>query len=277
MAKISMDELLEAGVHFGHQVHRWNPKMRSFIYGQKGGVHIFDLAKTVKRLEEALDFVKKLSQEGKTILFVGTKRQAQDIITKEAEKSGSPYVNQRWLGGTLTNFLTIKRQIKTLNDMEEEQKNGKWEDLIKKERLSLTRKLERLKANISGIKNLKALPDALFAIDVNKEYLAVAEAKKLGLPIIAICDTNSNPDGINYIIPANDDAIKSLRLLITKVADTIVANKPKKQETKKEPGSTGENAEKIIEEEMVPPDKLEKLEKSPLKEGIIKRQAEKKE
>jgi small subunit ribosomal protein S2 len=234
-----MEELLESGVHFGHQVHRWNPKMRPFIYGQKGGVHIFDLAQTVRRLGVVLEFVKKISLEGKTILFVGTKRQARDIIKEEAEKADSPYVNGRWLGGTLTNFSTIRKQIKKLNQLEEEQKGGKWDDLIKKERLSLERKLEKLKVNISGLEDLKDLPGALFVTDVNRDSLAVREAKKLGIPIIAICDTNSDPEGISYIIPANDDAIKSLRFLISQIANTIAENKSKRVTLSKKAGEEG--------------------------------------
>jgi small subunit ribosomal protein S2 len=227
LSKISMEELLESGVHFGHQVHRWNPKMRSFIYGQKGGVHIFDLAKTIKKLDEALNYISQLSKQGKTILFVGTKRQVQDIIREEAEKCDTSYVNGRWLGGTLTNFSTIRKQIKNLNEMEEAKKSGQWDNLIKKERLSLTRKLDKLKVNMSGLKNLKSLPDTIFVTDTNREHLAVSEAKNLSIPIIAICDTNSNPDGIDYIIPANDDAIKSLRFLISKIAETIIQNRGK--------------------------------------------------
>jgi small subunit ribosomal protein S2 len=253
LSKITLEQLLESGVHFGHQVHRWNPKMRSFIYGQKGGVHIFDLSKTVKYLDEALKFVQELSKEGKIILFVGTKRQAQDIICEEAERSDSPYVNQRWLGGTLTNFSTIKRQIKSLNDFEEDKKSGNWDKLIKKERLMLQRKLDKLQVNITGLRNLRAVPDAIFVTDVNREYIAIAEAKKLGIPIIAICDTNVNPEGITYPIPANDDAIKSLKFLVGLVADKIIKNKPKKDveaddlipEVVKKEGKVKEESQKL--------------------------------
>jgi len=223
---IKLEKLLEAGVHFGHQVHRWNPKMRLFIYGQKGGVHIFDLTKTIKYLQEALEFVKKLAQENKTLLFVGTKKQAQEIIQKEATKAGCPYVNYRWLGGLLTNFTTIKKQINKMDELAEGNKDLK-ENLTKKERRILAKKLEKLKENFKGLSHLQELPDAVFIADVNKDYLAVKEAQRLGIPIIAICDTNSDPTGISYIIPANDDAIRSLQLIISLIADTFIKNKPK--------------------------------------------------
>lgn len=225
MSKITLNQLLEAGVHFGHQVHRWNPKMRSFIYGQKGGVHIFDLTKTLIYLEKALEFVKELAKQNKVILFVGTKKQAQKIIQEAAQKCQMPYINRKWLGGTLTNFVTMKKQIKKLNDIENEENTNLWSELTKKEKIILERKLKKLKENIEGIKSLTNLPDALFIVDINKEYLAVSEAKKLNIPIIAICDTNVNPDDVDYPIPGNDDAIKSLNLLVNLIAEEIIKNK----------------------------------------------------
>lgn len=227
--EISFEEMLRSGVHFGHQVQRWNPKMKPFIFGKKGGVHIFDLPKTVIKFREALNFIKDLSSKNGTILFVGTKRQAKDIIAEEAKNAGMPYVNQRWLGGTLTNFDTVKRQIQKIKQMEEEKTKDSYQNMTKKEKLLFDRDLEKLNETFFGIKNLNQVPDALFVIDIKREYIAVSEANKLGIPIIGVVDTNADPDLVSYIIPANDDAIKSIRFISSMISRTIIENKAKQE------------------------------------------------
>jgi len=219
-----MKELLEAGVHFGHQVRRWNPKMKEFIFGERNGIYIIDLQKTQRMFREAIGFVTNLIAEdkGKTVLFVGTKRQAQDAIREEAEKCSQYYVNQRWLGGLLTNFQTVQKSIKRLKDLESMQTDGRYEKLTKKERIKLDRERESLNKNLSGIKNMSRLPDAVFIIDVKKEEIAVAEANRLGIPIVAVVDTNCSPEGIDYVIPGNDDALRAVRLFASRIADAIV-------------------------------------------------------
>jgi small subunit ribosomal protein S2 len=219
-----MKELLEAGVHFGHQVRRWNPKMKEYIFGERNGIYIIDLQKTQRMFREAIAFVTNLIAEdkGKTVLFVGTKRQAQDAIREEAEKCGQFYVNQRWLGGLLTNFQTVQKSIKRLKDLESMQTDGRYEKMTKKERIKLDRERESLNKNLAGIKSMNRLPDAVFIIDVKKEEIAVAEANRLGIPIVAVVDTNCSPEGIDYVIPGNDDALRAVRLFASRISDAIV-------------------------------------------------------
>ncbi|WP_431794357.1 30S ribosomal protein S2 [Bacillus altitudinis] len=230
MSVISMKQLLEAGVHFGHQTRRWNPKMKRYIFTERNGIYIIDLQKTVKKVEEAYNFTKNLAADGGKILFVGTKKQAQDSVKEEAIRSGMFYVNQRWLGGTLTNFETIQKRIKRLKDIEKMQENGTFEVLPKKEVVQLKKELERLEKFLGGIKDMKRLPDALFIIDPRKERIAVAEARKLNIPIIGIVDTNCDPDEIDVVIPANDDAIRAVKLLTAKMADAILESKQGEEE-----------------------------------------------
>ena len=219
-----MKELLEAGVHFGHQVRRWNPKMKEYIFGERNGIYIIDLQKTQRMFREAIAFVTNLIAEdkGKTVLFVGTKRQAQEAIREESEKCGQYYVNQRWLGGLLTNFQTVQKSIKRLKDLESMQTDGRYEKMTKKERIKLDRERESLNKNLSGIKSMNRLPDCVFIIDVKKEEIAVAEANRLGIPIVAVVDTNCSPEGIDYVIPGNDDALRAVRLFASRIADAIV-------------------------------------------------------
>jgi small subunit ribosomal protein S2 len=219
-----MKELLEAGVHFGHQVRRWNPKMKEYIFGERNGIYIIDLQKTQRMFRDALGFVTNAIAEdrGKTVLFVGTKRQAQDAVREEAERSGQYYVNQRWLGGLLTNFQTVQKSIKRLKDLEAMQTDGRYEKLTKKERIKLDREREGLNKNLSGIKSMNRLPDIVFIIDVRKEEIAVAEANRLGIPIVAVVDTNCSPEGIDYVIPGNDDALRAVRLFASRIADSVL-------------------------------------------------------
>lgn len=225
MSVISMKQLLEAGVHFGHQTRRWNPKMKKYIFTERNGIYIIDLQKTVKKFEEAYKFVKELGENGGKMLFVGTKKQAQDSVKEEAERSGMYYVNQRWLGGTLTNFETIQKRISRLKDIERMSEDGTFEVLPKKEVVQLKKEQERLEKFLGGIKHMKGLPDALFIIDPRKERIAVAEAHKLNIPIVGIVDTNCDPDEIDYVIPANDDAIRAVKLITAKIADAIMEAK----------------------------------------------------
>jgi len=219
-----MKELLEAGVHFGHQVRRWNPKMKEYIFGERNGIYIIDLQKTQRMFRDAIAFVTDAIAEdrGKTVLFVGTKRQAQDAVREEAERSGQYYVNQRWLGGLLTNFQTVQKSIKRLKDLESMQTDGRYEKLTKKERIKLDREREGLNKNLSGIKSMSRLPDVVFIIDVRKEEIAVAEANRLGIPIVAVVDTNCSPEGIDYVIPGNDDALRAVRLFASRIADAVL-------------------------------------------------------
>ena len=224
MVSVTMKELLEAGVHFGHQVRRWNPKMKEYIFGERNGIYIIDLQKTQRMFRDALGFVASAIAEdrGKTVLFVGTKRQAQDAVREEAERAGQYYVNQRWLGGLLTNFQTVQKSIKRLKELEAMQTDGRYEKLTKKERIKLDREREGLNKNLSGIKSMNRLPDIVFIIDVRKEEIAVAEANRLGIPIVAVVDTNCSPEGIDYVIPGNDDALRAVRLFASRIADSIL-------------------------------------------------------
>jgi len=222
MAVISMKQLLEAGVHFGHQTRRWNPKMAKYIFTERNGIYIIDLQKTVKKVDEAYSFVRQLAEQGGTVLFVGTKKQAQDSVREEAERCGMFYVNQRWLGGTLTNFATIQKRIERLLQLEKMEEDGTFDVLPKKEVILLRKEKDRLQKFLGGIKGMRKLPDALFVIDPRKERIAVAEARKLGIPIVGIVDTNCDPDEIDYVIPGNDDAIRAVKLLTSKIADAII-------------------------------------------------------
>lgn len=225
MAVVSMKQLLEAGVHFGHQTRRWNPKMEKYIFTERNGIYIIDLQKTVKMMEEAYNYVRELASRGGTLLFVGTKKQAQDAVREEAERCGMFYVNHRWLGGTLTNFQTIRKRIERLHELERMEEDGTFDVLPKKEVVLLRKEHARLEKFLGGIKEMKDLPDAVFIIDPRKERIAVAEARRLGIPIIAIVDTNCDPDEVDYIIPGNDDAIRAVRLFTSKMADAVLEGK----------------------------------------------------
>jgi small subunit ribosomal protein S2 len=217
-----MKELLEAGVHFGHQTKRWNPKMKEFIFGERNGIYIIDLQKTLKMFKEASRFVQDLATQGRVIMFVGTKRQAQDAIAEEAQRCGQFYVNQRWLGGLLTNWVTVQKSVKRLKELDEMATDGRYELLPKKEVIKLERERKHLQANLAGIKDLNRLPDAIFVIDSNKEQIAVREARKLGIPVVAVVDTNCDPSEVDYVIPGNDDALRAIRLFTSKIADSVV-------------------------------------------------------
>lgn len=246
MAAISMKQLLEAGVHFGHQTRRWNPKMKKYIFTERNGIYIIDLQKTVKKVDEAYNYVRELAANGGTLLFVGTKKQAQDSVRDEAIRSGMYYVNQRWLGGTLTNFQTIRKRIERLKSIEKMEEDGTFEVLPKKEVVYLLKEKDRLVKFLGGIKDMKKVPDALFVIDPRKERIAIAEAHKLNIPIIGIVDTNCDPDEIDYVIPANDDAIRAVKLLTGKMADAILEGR-QGEETAEEEAQAVESAEKVTE------------------------------
>ena len=222
MANITMKELLEAGVHFGHQTKRWNPKMKEYIFGERNGIYIIDLQKTLKMFKEASRFIADLSSQGRIVLFVGTKRQAQDAVSEEATRANSFYINQRWLGGLLTNWVTVQKSVKRLKELDEMATDGRYELLPKKEVIKLERERKHLQANLAGIKNMSRLPDAIFVIDSNKEQIAVREARKLGIPVVAVVDTNCDPSEVDYVIPGNDDALRAIRLFASKIADSVV-------------------------------------------------------
>ena len=229
MAVISMKQLLEAGVHFGHQTRRWNPKMAQYIFTERNGIYIIDLQKTVRKIDEAYMFIRDLALEGKSVLFVGTKKQAQESIEAEAKRCGMYFVNNRWLGGTLTNFRTIQTRIKKLNEIDKMEKDGQFEVLPKKEVIKLCAEREKLLKNLGGIREMKKLPGALFIVDPRKERIAVQEARILGIPIVAIVDTNCDPDEIDYVIPGNDDAIRAVKLIAGKLADAVLEGKQGEQ------------------------------------------------
>ena len=222
MATITMKELLEAGVHFGHQTKRWNPKMKEYIFGERNGIYIIDLQKTLKMFKDASKYVTELCSSGKTILFVGTKRQAQDAIAEEANRAGMPYINQRWLGGLLTNWVTVQKSVKRLQELDEMATDGRYELLTKKEVIKLERERKHLQANLAGIKSMKRLPDALFIVDSNNEAIAVSEARKLGIPVVAVVDTNCDPTVVDYVIPGNDDALRAIRLFTSKISESAL-------------------------------------------------------
>ncbi len=221
MANITMKELLEAGVHFGHQTKRWNPKMKEYIFGERNGIYIIDLQKTLKMFKEASKFVQDLAADGRIILFVGTKRQAQDAIAEEAQRCSMYYVNQRWLGGLLTNWITVQKSVKRLKELDEMATDGRYDLLPKKEVIKLERERKHLQANLAGIKNMTRLPDAIFVIDSNKEQIAVRESRKLGIPVVAVVDTNCDPSEVDYVIPGNDDALRAIRLFTSKISESI--------------------------------------------------------
>ena len=229
MSVISMKQLLEAGVHFGHQTRRWNPKMAEYIFTERNGIYIIDLQKTVKKIEEAYYFVREVAMTGQGILFVGTKKQAQDSIKEEAERAGQFYVNARWLGGMLTNFKTIKTRINRLRELSKMEEEGVFEVLPKKEVIKLRSEMEKLEKYLGGIKNMNDLPGALFVVDPRKERISILEARKLGIPVVAIVDTNCDPDEVDYVIPGNDDAIRAVKLISAKMADAIIEGRQGEQ------------------------------------------------
>ena len=229
MAVVSMKQLLEAGVHFGHQTRRWNPKMATYIYTERNGIYLIDLQKTVKKLEEAYNFVRELGEKGETILFVGTKKQAQEAIKEEASRVGMYWVNARWLGGMLTNFKTIQTRIAKLRKIEKMEADGDFAYLPKKEVIKLKAEQEKLEKNLSGIKDMKKLPGAMFVVDPRKEHIAVMEARALGIPVVAIVDTNCDPDEVDYAIPGNDDAIRAVKLIASKMADAVLEGRQGEQ------------------------------------------------
>jgi len=247
LASITMKELLEAGVHFGHQTKRWNPKMKQYIFGERNGIYIIDLQKTLRLFKEATQFVTDLAAQGKTILFVGTKRQAQDAIAEEALRCNMFFVNQRWLGGLLTNFATIQKSIKRLKELDAMATDGRYELLPKKEVTRLERERKALEKNLSGIKNMPGRPDAVFVIDSKNEEIAVAEARRLGIPVIAIVDTNCDPDVVDYVIPGNDDALRAIRLFASKISESVIEG----QATNKEGVATEGKADDSEEGESV--------------------------
>ncbi|WP_163530613.1 30S ribosomal protein S2 [Halobacillus ihumii] len=225
MSVISMKQLLEAGVHFGHQTRRWNPKMKKYIFTERNGIYIIDLQKTVKKVDEAFNYVRQVAEDGGNVLFVGTKKQAQDTVRDEATRCGMYYINQRWLGGTLTNFQTIRKRINRLIDIERMEEDGTFDVLPKKEVVDMLKEKDRLVKFLGGIKEMTSIPDAMFVIDPRKERIAIAEAHKLNIPVIGIVDTNCDPDEIDYVIPANDDAIRAVKLLTSKMADAVLEAK----------------------------------------------------
>jgi small subunit ribosomal protein S2 len=222
---INMKELLEAGVHFGHQTKRWNPKMKDYIFGERNGIYIIDLQKTQRLFQEALNYIEELASQGGTIMFVGTKRQAQEAITEEAKRCGSPFVTERWLGGLLTNFVTIKKSLERLKELELLQQDGRGDRFTKKELAKFEKEREKLEKNLQGLKAMKTIPDAVFVIDTRKEAIAVKEARKLKIPVVGVVDTNCDPDEVDYVIPANDDALRAIRLFAGRIADAVNAGR----------------------------------------------------
>ena len=250
----TMKELLEAGVHFGHQVKRWNPKMKKFIFGERNGIYIIDLQKTTKMFDDAYNVIKNISSRGESVLFVGTKKQAQDVITEEAQRAESYFVNQRWLGGLLTNFKTIKLSIEKFRKIEKMKEDGTYNLLTKKEVAKLEVERTRLEKNLSGIKEMETIPGAVFIVDPKKEKIAVAEARKLSIPIVAIVDTNCNPDDIDHIIPGNDDAIRAIRLISSRIADAVLEGKSILNKTIQEAAEKEDIEKKKAEEEAAGPE-----------------------
>jgi len=245
--EIGLQELLAAGAHFGHLTRRWNPKMKPFIFMEKNGIHIIDLNKTKKSLAIAGDAIEKISSEGKRILFVGTKQQAKDIVKRESLRCGMHWVNERWLGGMLTNFTTIRKSIKRLQNIEKMENDGTFDRMIKKERLILTREKEKLEKIFEGVRELTRLPGAVFIVDTKKEHIALKEANRLAIPVFAIVDTNCDPDGIDYIIPANDDSVRTIDLIVTYMADKIISGLQKSKEMQAQIESEEEAQKKISE------------------------------
>ena len=237
MAVISMKQLLEAGVHFGHQTRRWNPKMAQYIFTERNGIYIIDLQKTVRKVDEAYSFVRDTAMQGKSLLFVGTKKQAQESIASEAARCNMFYVNSRWLGGMLTNFRTIRTRVERLNQIDKMEQSGQLAALPKKEQIKILHEREKLEANLGGIREMKRLPGALFVVDPRKEHIAVSEARTLGIPIVGIVDTNCDPDEIDYVIPGNDDAIRAVKLIAGKMADAVLEGKQGHQDAAEQPAA----------------------------------------
>lgn len=248
MAVVAMKQLLEAGVHFGHQTRRWDPKMAEYIFQARNGIHIIDLQKTSKKLDEAYSFMREQAEEGKTFLFVGTKKQAQECMKEAAEKSGMYYVNQRWLGGMLTNFGTIRKRVERLNELETMQEDGTFDVLPKKEVILLKKEMEKLEKNLGGIKDMTEIPGVMFVVDPKKERIAILEARKLGIPVVGLIDTNCNPEDLDYVIPGNDDAIRAVKLISDAMANAIIE------------GRQGESMEMASEEEQVANEEPESIE-----------------
>jgi small subunit ribosomal protein S2 len=241
---IALKDLLEAGVHFGHQTKRWNPKMKAYIFGERNGIYIIDLAKTAKLFREAEQFANTLAAEGRTVLFVGTKRQAQDAVAEEAQRCGMFFVNQRWLGGLLTNFSTIQRSLTRLRDLEAMETDGRYETLSKKEIAQLEKEKRKLQKNLEGIRNMARLPDALFVVDTRKEKIAVDEARKLKIPVIGVVDTNCDPDEVDYVIPGNDDALRAIRLFASRIADAVMSGRSMRESAHADDGGEGSDEER---------------------------------
>ncbi len=248
MAVVAMKQLLEAGVHFGHQTRRWDPKMAEYIFQARNGIHIIDLQKTSKKLDEAYSFMREQAEEGKTFLFVGTKKQAQECMKEAAEKSGMYYVNQRWLGGMLTNFGTIRKRVERLNELERMQEDGTFDVLPKKEVILLKKEMEKLEKNLGGIKDMTEIPGVMFIVDPKKERIAILEARKLGIPVVGLIDTNCNPEDLDYVIPGNDDAIRAVKLISDAMANAIIE------------GRQGESMEMASQEEQVATEEAESIE-----------------
>ena len=266
MAIVTMKELLEAGVHFGHRTQRWNPKMEPYIYTARKGIYIINLQESLRLLEIAYNFVRDKAAEGATFLFVGTKRQAQDIVREEATRCGAFYVNNRWLGGLLTNFKTIKKRIDRLVELEELEESGRLDELPKKEQAKLKRELTKLRKNLGGVKNMERVPDVLYIVDPRKEKIAVAEANILGIPTVAIVDTNCDPDDIDYVIPGNDDAIRAIRLITSKIADAIIEGREglvteEAEQQQESEEQVEESIEESVEEGLVEEEPLEDYER----------------
>ena len=245
MAVISMKQLLESGVHFGHQTRRWNPKMKPYIFTERNGIYIIDLQKTVRKVEEAYNFMRQVGQDGGRVLFIGTKKQAQEAVAEESQRSGDYYVNQRWLGGMLTNFETIKKRVRRLADLKEQESSGHWDRFPKKEVSRLSREKEKLEKYLGGIEGMRTLPAAVFVVDPRKEHIAVMEARKLGVPVVAIVDTNCDPDEIDYVIPGNDDAIRAVRLLTAKMAEALIEGRQGEVVTAGSAASAPEDANEV--------------------------------
>ena len=246
MTGIALKDLLEAGVHFGHQTKRWNPKMKTYIFGERNGIYIIDLAKTAKLFREAEEFTTNLAADGRTILFVGTKRQAQDAVAEEARRCGMYFVNQRWLGGLLTNFTTIQRSLGRLRDLEAMETDGRYDTLSKKEISQLEKEKKKLQKNLDGIRNMSRLPDALFVVDTRKEKSAVDEARKLKIPVIGVVDTNCDPDEVDYVIPGNDDALRAIRLFASRVADAVISGRGLRESAQAEDGDAGDDRNRRV-------------------------------
>lgn len=251
MAVVAMKQLLEAGVHFGHQTRRWDPRMAEYIFQSRNGIHIIDLQKTSKKIDEAYEFLKEQAEEGKTVLFVGTKKQAQECVKEAAEKSGMYYVNQRWLGGMLTNFDTIRKRVQRLQNLEKMQEDGTFDVLPKKEVILLKKEMDKLEKNLGGIKDMEELPGVIFLVDPKKEHIAIQEAKKLNIPVIGLVDTNCNPEEVDYVIPGNDDAIRAVKLITDVMANAIIEGKQGESLEDESVANAEESEETISMEEVV--------------------------